>query len=329
MEHFKHVKESLSLHSFSEFVWVLSRPTIADLYKPDKRCGIYVLRFRNEQYYVGQTVDIIRRYIQHSRVHNDIQEIAFKDFHKIDLNKIEEELIKILESKNVLLRNISLTSIPKGESDLDLIIPKEEQQSWLLNNITHELQTQIINDPSLHSKHAKKVSQLINRPDFKTSVYPFLIEYLKKCVIQPAKTELSFWSLTCLVKAFRQGREIALCRINFYWCETIVIWLDNENNLNYNFHLTKSLLTDDYLNSLNIKSLTFNDHYYIKGGPDQFKLSVKGIEDALLVLKDSRIISAIKTFNLRLMQKGATVYGIHHCIDLAKYLLDPITKKTS
>ena len=57
------VQSILSKYDYPEFQWVSSRPSIADLFKPDKRCGIYILKFSNEFYYVGQAVDVTRRYV--------------------------------------------------------------------------------------------------------------------------------------------------------------------------------------------------------------------------------------------------------------------------
>ena len=145
---FNIVKKTASEFEFPEFVWVYCRPTVADLFKPDKRCGIYILRFRNNQFYVGQAVDVIRRFVQHAKVHDDIQEISFKTFPPTELNRIEQELIKLLESKKVKLRNINLTSIPKGETDLDFIIPFDEQQLWLQSNQTSKLNEHKLNQPT-------------------------------------------------------------------------------------------------------------------------------------------------------------------------------------
>lgn len=120
-KNFSIVKKTLEEYKFPEFAWVYCRPTVADLFKPDKRCGIYVLRFRDNQFYVGQALDVIRRFVQHTKNHDNIQEISFKTFPQNELNIVEQELLKSLERKSIKLRNINLTSIPKGDTDLDLI----------------------------------------------------------------------------------------------------------------------------------------------------------------------------------------------------------------
>lgn len=318
---FSTVKKVLSDYNFSDFTWIYCRPTVADLFKPDKRCGIYVFRFRNNEFYVGQAVDVIRRYVQHLKIHDDIQEISFKTFPENQFNKVEQEIVKTLEKKKVKLRNINLTSTPKGETDLDLIIPTAQQEHWLTSNTQHKLGEHLIDQPDLQSKYTKKFQQLLKREDFHDFVFPFLKEYFSRCVIQPAKTELSFWSLTCL--PFQNRNHIDLCRLNLFWCEVLTIFVRQYEDYTYSFHLTKSLLTKTYLKELHkqIKTLGCDDHFYIRGGPDQFRIFVQDFDDAMKILQDNQIVRAIKIFNLRQMQKGATVYGRYHCIDLAKLLL--------
>lgn len=320
-KNFSIVKKTLSEYSFPDFSWVYCRPTVADLFKPDQRCGIYIFRSRDDEYYIGQAVDVMRRYVQHTKIHDDIQEITFKCFPQQELNEMEQKLVKTFEAKKIKLRNINLTSIPKGDTDLDLIIPYDQQQIWLTSNYENKLIEHCIDQPDLQEKYYKKFQRLIKRKDFNDFIKPFLIQYFKKCVLQPAKTELSFWSLTCLTKAFLDLPNVALCRLNLFWCEVLTIWLDDNKDVNYTFHLTKSLLTKAYLNNLKLKSLIIDDHFYKRGGPDQFMIEVRGLEDALSLLQDENVVLAIKTFNLRQMQKGATVYNRYHCIDLAKLIL--------
>lgn len=319
--HFSLVKKTLEEYRFPEFVWVYCRPTIADLFKPGKRCGIYVLRFRDNHFYVGQAVDVIRRFVQHTKNHDDIQEISFKPFPQEKLNYVEQQLVTSLEKRGIKLRNINLTSIPKGDTDLDLIIPYDRQQAWLTSSFENKLNEHYLDQPDLQEKSSRKFQRLVKREDFEVSVKPFLVEYFKKCVLQPAKTEMSFWAITCLTRAFIGASNISLCRLNFFWCEVLTVWLDDDNNVIYDFHLTRSLLTKKYLKALKIRSLGIIDHFYERGGSDQFRIQVEGIEDALKLLQDEYVVFAIKTFNLRQMQKGATVYGKHHRIDLAKLIL--------
>src|SRR5215213_10491999 len=116
---------------FSPWRQVHGRASIADFFKPGRRCGIYVLRFSNEEFYAGQAVDVTRRYAQHRKTHADIEQMAFKQVPRDKLDEEERSLIWCLERQGWPLRNVTFTSMPKAESDFDLVMPPEEQERWL------------------------------------------------------------------------------------------------------------------------------------------------------------------------------------------------------
>jgi hypothetical protein len=63
----------LEVMGFSRWRPVYGRASIAYLFKPQKRCGIYVLGFSNSEFYVGQALDVTRRYAQHRKTYSDIE----------------------------------------------------------------------------------------------------------------------------------------------------------------------------------------------------------------------------------------------------------------
>lgn len=101
---------------------------MADLHKPRERCGIYVLGFANGERYVGQAVDVVRRFSQHRKNHGDITHMSFRQVEKAELNEVERHCIHTLEAQGLRLRNISHMSVVQGERDLDLVIAPEEQE---------------------------------------------------------------------------------------------------------------------------------------------------------------------------------------------------------
>ena len=61
-----------SLHNVS------GRHSIAELIgKSKNRCGIYLLHFDSGTYYIGQAVDVVRRFGQHRKMHLDIIGFSF------------------------------------------------------------------------------------------------------------------------------------------------------------------------------------------------------------------------------------------------------------
>ena len=84
------IHDILANENFIGPIHVEGREAIANLFPLDKRCGIYVLHFANSMAYVGQSVDVTRRYIEHRRNHNDIVEMSFKQIKRSDLDLVEK-----------------------------------------------------------------------------------------------------------------------------------------------------------------------------------------------------------------------------------------------
>lgn len=209
----------------------------------------------------------------------------------------------------------------RHDNPFDELVTYEYQQEWLNTSLENRLTQYVGENAELEEKYRAKCQKLFQREDFKQVVKPVLITYFKRCIISPAKTEISYWSLTCLTKAFDNTNHISLSRVNLNWLEVLTVWVDDNEEIVFSFHLTKSCLAGVDRKSVDIQSLCVSDHYYIPGGRDQFCISVRGLEDAQRLLNDDRVLVAIRTFNLQMMRKGRTTYGRYHCMDLAKLVL--------
>ncbi len=58
-----------------------------------------------------------------------------------------------------------------------------------------------------------------------------------------------------------------------------------------------------------------------RGGPDQTYVEVGSARDALRLVENDTFVTAVKTFNLRLMRMGPTAYSRYHCFDLVTHTL--------
>ena len=125
------IEETLANLGFDEATCVKGRASVADLFKRSARYGIYVLHFSRDEYYAGKAIDVTRRYVQHRKVHTDIERISFKCVPESRLKEEEPHIISTLEASGFWLRSIQFTRFPVGASDLDTVIPPEEQDRWL------------------------------------------------------------------------------------------------------------------------------------------------------------------------------------------------------
>lgn len=192
------ISSILQEDGFCSFISVAERHSIADLFTQNRRCGIYILRFEDEMYYVGQAVDVVRRFTQHRKCHEDINAIAFKFVSKPHLNQEENYFIGKLEQL-CRLRNISLASLPHIlDSELDDLFPPEQQMIWLqLDNPVINIFSRV-EDSALRDRTALRYKKLLEKDSFKHAILPVLQEYIKTCIPEPYLTELTFWGCSCL-----------------------------------------------------------------------------------------------------------------------------------
>lgn len=298
---------------------VEGRASIADLFSPDQRCGLYILHFKNDQYYAGQAVDVVRRYAQHRTNHTDIERVSFRPVHISNLNEEERELIWRLERNNYALRNITFTSLPVTESDFDLIMSPTEQQTWLGGQNIADNDCERIIEPQLRSKYTAKYQRLLRQAGVER-VLEVLQTYTRIGIPVRRRSEVSFWCSSCLPLPH------VFSRININWQEVLTLYRQHDGTLWSSFHFAQSPLAA--LSDAAVEQFAsrypngdVTDHYYEPGGHDQINIVIP-IEDAARFLDEPAVQASIRLFNLRLMRKGPCIYGRYHCLDLADHLID-------
>lgn len=315
--------ELLSSLSFPELRDVRNRASIANLFPAAKRCGIYVLQFRDDEVYAGQALDVTRRYVQHGKVHSDIVSLSFKQVAKANLNDEERTVIWKLEQNGFHLRNIIFTSIPKGDSDFDLIMPLDEQQKWLDDMRHQSFEGAKVQDDILRRKYQKRFLRFLKHSYADTAI-EFLQKYVHCGLPIPVQSEMSFWGCSCL-PSHSDPKMIVYSRININWQEVFTVY-EYDGVLGFSLHLALSPLEATFGESLEalftkFPDLECTDHFYEPGGQDQINLSLEDPQQALALMDDADIVKSIRLFNLRLMKKGACMYSRYHCMDLADRLI--------
>lgn len=121
---------------FDEMLDVKGRLSITDLFPKSKaRCGIYLLNFSDNTFYIGQAIDVVKRFSQHRKNHDNIIRFWFQGIKKQKLNETEIRLIYEAEISGLLLTNKTFVSNIIGETDLDQIISIEEQNEWVEKDV--------------------------------------------------------------------------------------------------------------------------------------------------------------------------------------------------
>jgi hypothetical protein len=265
---------------------------------------------------VGQAVDVTTRYGQHRQTYSDIVKISFRPFQRDQLNSEERNLVRCLEEQGYKLRNIALTSIPYGPSEFDDVMTRDEQERWLRDLSFLDLSGERVVNDDLRRNHYRRYLQLKDKP-YTTEIIQVLRAYVRAGIPAVLRSELSFWSCSCL------PQDRVYVRINVNWQEVLTAGMDERGPF-FSFHLAKTPVAQGlwWLRCFLNYGATYTAHQYEPGGQDQIHFQLRDSGRALRFIDDPRILEGIRLFNIRLMRKGRAVNNRSHCFHLADALLE-------
>jgi len=224
----------LSSRDFPPAYYVEGREAIANLFSGGKRCGIYVLHFADGRYYVGQSIDVTRRYVQHRGNHPDIVRLSFKLVGQPELTKVELETMHFLKGQGLSLRNIQGIDPPPGLADFDLMMDQTAQDRWVTDMTSTDVSGSRMVNPELRSKYHGRYLRLAAKP-YAADVSDVLREYAAVGLPRARASEESFWSCSCL------PASQVYSRVNINWQEVLTAFT-MEDHLYFSFHLALSPL---------------------------------------------------------------------------------------
>ena len=225
----------LSSRDFPPAYHVEGREAIANLFSSKKRCGIYVLHFADGRYYVGKSIDVTRRYVEHRRNHPDIVRLSFKLVEQPELAAVELETMHYLKAQGLSLRNIQGIDPPPGLADFDLIMAQTAQDSWLTDVAATDLSGSRLVNPELRSRYHGRYLRFAAKP-YAAGVIEVLQKYVAIGIPRARASEESFWSCSCLPATQVYGR------VNINWQEVLTAWTV-EDEIYFSFHLALSPLS--------------------------------------------------------------------------------------
>ncbi|WP_395672162.1 GIY-YIG nuclease family protein [Inquilinus sp.] len=292
---------------------VENRPSVADLFKRTRRCGIYIMEFQNDELYVGKATDVVRRYGQHRKIHQDIRTIRFQKLKRSELDQNERSLIYRLERAGFGLRNVTFTSIPQPGSDFEGIMPLDQQNLWLDEMLKEDRRVDRAQDSAIDARSLRSFGRLQKVCTIDPHL-SFLRYYINNLIPSPRNSEISFWSLTALGGGTKE-RPGLLYRLNMFWQEVLYVSGDGED-AEICLRCAKSPLeaAPGGLSRIARRiGAEFDDFHYKPGGSDQISLRAFWNDDPLRILRDEDVAMSIRLFNLRLMNKGPSNFSRAHC----------------
>ncbi len=91
--------------------------------------------------------------------------------------------------------------------------------------------------------------------------------------------------------------------------EVLTVYFDPmRSTLNFSFHTSETALRQRNIlqklqHRFRFTSMRITDHRYEKGGDDQLHFALSNVVETRRLLKETAFLTAIRTFNLRLMQQ--------------------------
>lgn len=319
---------ALEAEGFSKHLEVKGYPSIAHMFpNKRKRCGIYVLHFTNGECYVGQSVDVVKRYSQHRKRHTDIERLSFMLIPRDALTPKEIAVIRTLSDIGLPLRNINIVDFSYAHTDFETVMPLDEQLRWRDNPSYIDAAGDRPEDLRQRSLYAENFKLLSLRP-MADEIIHVAAQYVHWCIPAYQRSELSFWSCTARPKG------PIYVRINTGWQTVFDAGISGDKPW-YKFYLTE----DQAISALGWSYLgaSFNSLVRIPGTPrmrlEFSELKAGGINQTPVVISTSRqclkrletekFVLSVRAFNLGLIQKSPCMWSRNHCFDLADRLVEP------
>jgi hypothetical protein len=301
--------------------------------------GVYVHSFaKGREFYVGISVDVRKRYLQHLKEHKDI---VFSTVLPVPRDKqvaLEMALIGKLLNEGIALRNVNRPDVNLSPDELAMVVQELGAAGSLSTPESfytgpHRLKDKAL-DKSLSDGHAfaKQHAEMLAHPLYSQDASKVVARYIRGCIPLPALTERSFWSLSCLSKggyASPYNRLQVLMRVSVTYPEVLAVVINDmsgEPYLDFNFYVAAEPIGPAEMKRLAsipaVRTMP-NKHAKLKLPVVQFLTSSP--KAAMSLLDSQEFRNAARHYNhllMRSMGQNNTKRASSHNLVLARHLFD-------
>lgn len=310
---------------FAAVTSVSTLRSIAQLFGSSKsRCGIYLLEFPEDRLYIGQAVEVVRRFAQHRKNYDEILGFSFIPTLRANLDDVERRLIHRAEALDLVLLNTVHASNVVGDTDLDLVVSPGEQAEWLSDpaRFNHaDTSSPIVLPLSQLERFAEQFRRFKAHPLGWAASF-LLQTYVRHCIPAPKRTEYSFWVVSCLPST-NHGTWPRLFCISAGIMELLVVGHHKSSPSEmWGFVtvasdvLSETFPTDESLDTA-FPSIEVVRRDYRDAGQHQITLHAGTEQCMQAMLAHTAVRRAAAALALRVMRKRATIYTKFHCKQLA------------
>lgn len=285
------------------------------------RTGVYILEFADDARYVGQTVDIVARYAAHRRHHGDVVALSFAPCAPGDLDEAERAIVHEQE-RHHRLRNIMLTDLPGGASDLTVSFDDE-----ISATLPWERERRVTVADEANSRR-QRAWQLQARPDW-PALLEVLARYVDQTIPAPISTAGQLWTLTALPGTGRRSGAHRLFTLNCGQMETLYlreVVIDGEAIIAASVNL---LTTQEGFDAI-AAALDAADAPWeasvgdYRAEPDAVAITIEDWHNIVQALEIPELLEGCYALNVRLMRRGVSMFRRSHNAVLAGHVFDRI-----
>lgn len=270
--------------------------------------GIYVYQFSDDMFYVGKSIDVRKRHVQH--VHDYKRENPPRLIKRmwwaavpgddLELDLAETRVIAACEARDCSLLNILKTGRPRG-NDVALVESGERwgiPVPWERKDLPKSTLPFSFTDDEVK---LNKFELLVGYPDF-WSILDVLQAYTARTIVAPADTAARLWTLTALPSTGSRNR---LCCLSVQNAETLVIYeIKRRGKVQVAGFLNVKRRVDGKL-PRGIKK--YACHYGTL--PNCIRLEFSNLTSMRRALDNEVVLDCCYRANAELMRRGVTMYG--------------------
>ena len=228
------------------------------------------------------------------------------------------------EARGLRLRNRMLVQQLLVESDLDAILDPAEQQIWLDDPSHFASESRLVLDPEQvqRLRFRSQFERFRKEPVFE-QVAGLLRTYVRTCVPAARRTELSFWSVTCLPSTNRSHHP-RWAAVNIGEMEMLVLgWLPAEREPWAFVNVSRNALDMCAHDRLAGAGAMCELREYRAASGDCLAVATGANTFSAmdLILSDPDVVRAARRLSLQVMRKRPNWYAKYHCFDLADCVL--------
>lgn len=324
--------ERLADLGFEAVTPVSTLRSVAHLFGSNKlRCGIYLLEFPENKFYIGQAVEVVRRFAQHRKNYDEIVGFSFIPTQRVDLDDVERRLIRRAENLSLVMLNTVHASNVQGDTDLDLVVAPSEQAEWLSRPAAFndaDTSNPIVLPLSQLERYAEQFRKFKAHP-LARAASSLLQTYVRQCIPAPKRTEYSFWVVSCFPTTNHSTWPRLFCLSAGVMELLVVGYHKHSPSEMWGFItvasdvLAETFPTDESLLTT-FPSIKLVRRDYRDAGQHQISLHAGSEQCMKEVLRHETVRRAAATLAMRVVRKRATIYSKFHCKQLAGVAIDEV-----